>query len=107
VIRPREVLRYLETEVSKFLVIIARRCIRYNILFGRDPECKEMDIEDRRNKEYPLKGDNRRAFNGMLIDCINNRRVVTGKTNCPPAPQLMPQKESMEDRKHLFPVDFL
>src|SRR5438045_1160852 len=103
----REIVRYLQTQISKPLIVITRCCIRHDIFFRWDPEWENLNIINRGSEKYPLKRDNCRTFDGVFINCINNTRIITGKTDLSSSPDFVPKQKGMKNCKHLFPIDLL
>ena len=42
----------------------------------------------------------------MLVDGINNTRIVAGEANRRSLPLLMPEKKGVKDGEEFFPVNF-
>jgi len=101
----RKIVRYLQTKISKLLIIVTRCCIRHDILFRWDPEWEDFNIIDCRNEKYALKRDNCWALDGVFINRINNTRIITGKTDFPSSPALVPKEKGVKNCKYLIPID--
>lgn len=86
---------------------MTRSSIRHNVLFRRYPEYKNLDIKDGGNEEDRLERLDRFAFDGFLLDCLDDRRIVASQPESTSCPFFVPQYEGMEDCKHLFPIDVL
>src|SRR5271169_7125367 len=61
----------------------------------------------RRNEKYKLEDRDCDSPHRLLVDCFDDRGVVTHQGDSTAYPTVCPESDCEEDRIHLFPVDVL